>query len=135
MPRSDGGVNGDFAVIPLNDNESNYGFVWIACTIRQEEVTPETTNLIWVLSSHASIAIMNCLHRQRMEEKLNELKLLTSINALKGDIGVDEWFWFIGKFNRWWKQFQTNEQVKRVVHEERMHRAFNGLPLLGNGVR
>jgi signal transduction histidine kinase len=29
---------------------------------------------------------MNRLHRQRMEEKLNELKLLTSINALKGDI-------------------------------------------------
>jgi len=83
---SDGGANGDFAVIPLNDNDSNYGFVWIACTIKQEEVTPETTNLIWVLSSHASIAIMNCLHRQRMEEKLNELKLLTSINALKGDI-------------------------------------------------
>jgi signal transduction histidine kinase len=83
---SDGGANGDFAVIPLNDNDSNYGFVWIACTIKQEEVTPETTNLIWVLSSHASIAIMNCLHRQRMEEKLNELKLLTSINALKGEI-------------------------------------------------
>jgi signal transduction histidine kinase len=83
---SDGGVNGDFAVIPLNDNDSNYGFIWIACTIKQEEVTPETTNLIWVLSSHASIAIMNCLHRQRMEEKLNELKLLTSINALKGEI-------------------------------------------------
>ena len=85
-PAGDGGVNGDFAVIPLNDNDSNYGFIWIACTIKQEEVTPETTNLIWVLSSHASIAIMNCLHRQRMEEKLNELKLLTSINALKGEI-------------------------------------------------
>ncbi len=80
------GINGDFAVIPLNDNDSNYGFIWIACTIKQEAVTPETTNLIWVLSSHASIAIMNCLHRQRMEEKLNELKLLTSINALKGEI-------------------------------------------------
>jgi signal transduction histidine kinase len=83
---SDGGANGDFAVIPLNDNDSNYGFIWIACTIKQEDVTSETTNLIWVLSSHASIAIMNCLHRQRMEEKLNELKLLTSINALKGEI-------------------------------------------------
>ncbi|HKP98060.1 MAG TPA: ATP-binding protein [Fibrobacteria bacterium] len=83
---SDGAVSGDFAVVPLNDNDSNYGFIWIACTIKQEAVTPETTNLIWVLSSHASIAIMNCLHRQRMEEKLNELKLLTSINALKGEI-------------------------------------------------
>jgi signal transduction histidine kinase len=83
---SDGAVNGDFAVIPLNDNDSNYGFIWIACTLKQEEVTSETTNLIWVLSSHASIAIMNCLHRQRMEEKLNELKLLTSINSLKGEI-------------------------------------------------
>lgn len=82
----DGAVNGDFAVIPLNDNDSNYGFIWIACTIKQEMVTPETTNLIWVLSSHASIAIINCLHRQRMEEKLNELKLLTSINNLKGDV-------------------------------------------------
>ncbi len=83
---TDGGANGDFAVIPLTDNDSNHGFIWIACTIKQEEVTPETTNLIWVLSSHASIAIMNCLHRQRMEAKLNELKLLTSINALKGEI-------------------------------------------------
>ncbi|MDB5102692.1 MAG: sensor histidine kinase [Fibrobacteres bacterium] len=82
---SDGGANGDFAVIPLNDNDANYGFIWIACTITQEDVTPETTNLIWVLSSHASIAIMNCLHRQRMEEQINELKLLTSINALKGE--------------------------------------------------
>jgi signal transduction histidine kinase len=82
----DGGANGDFAVIPLNDNVSNQGFIWIACTIKQEEVTPETSNLIWVLSSHASIAIMNCLHRQRMEAKLNELKLMTSINALKGEI-------------------------------------------------
>lgn len=80
----DGG--GDYAVIPLNDNDRNHGFIWIACTLKQEEVTPETVNLIWVLSSHASIAIMNCLHRQRMEEKLNELKLLTSINALKGEI-------------------------------------------------
>lgn len=77
---------GDFAVIPLYDNDRNHGFVWIACTLKQEEVTAETVNLIWVLSSHASIAIMNCLHRQRMEEKLNELKLLTSINALKGRI-------------------------------------------------
>jgi signal transduction histidine kinase len=80
----DGG--GDYAVIPLNDNDRNHGFIWIACTLRQEEVTPETINLIWVLSCHASIAIMNCLHRQHMEEKLNELKLLTSINALKGEI-------------------------------------------------
>ena len=83
---SNEGSNGDFAVIPLNDNDSNYGFIWIACTIRQEEVTPETSNLIWVLSSHASIAIINCLHRQRMEEKINELNLLTSINSLKGDV-------------------------------------------------
>lgn len=80
------GEGGDYAVIPLNDNDRNHGFIWIACTLKQEEVTPETINLIWVLSSHASIAIMNCLHRQRMEEKLNELKLLTSINDLKGGI-------------------------------------------------
>jgi signal transduction histidine kinase len=80
----DGG--GDYAVIPLNDNDRNHGFIWIACTLRQAEVIPETINLIWVLSSHASIAIMNCLHRQHMEEKLNELKLLTSINDLKGGI-------------------------------------------------
>jgi signal transduction histidine kinase len=77
---------GDYAVIPLYDNDRNHGFVWIACALKQEEVTAETVNLIWVLSSHASIAIMNCLHRQRIEEKLNELKLLTSINALKGRI-------------------------------------------------
>jgi len=77
-----GESGGDFAVIPLHDNDRNHGFVWIACTLKQEEVTAETVNLVWVLSSHASIAIMNCLHRQRMEEKLNELKLLTSINAL-----------------------------------------------------
>ena len=78
--------DGDFAVIPLNDNDTNFGFIWIACTIGQEDITAETNKLIWVLSSHASIAIMNCLHRQRMEEKINELKLLTSINTLKGDI-------------------------------------------------
>lgn len=83
---AEGDAAGDFAVIPINDNDSNYGFIWLACTIKQEAVTPETSNLIWVLSSHASIAIMNCLHRQRMEEKLNELKILTSINALKGDV-------------------------------------------------
>ena len=77
---------GDYAVIPLKDNDRNHGFIWIACTIRQEEVTSETSNLIWVLSSHASIAIMNCLHRRGMEEKLNELKLLTAINDLKGEI-------------------------------------------------
>jgi len=81
---ADGG--GDFAVIPLHDNDRNHGFIWIACTLKQEQVTSETINLVWVLSCHASIAIMNCLHQKRMEEKLNELKLLTSINALKGEI-------------------------------------------------
>ena len=80
----DGG--GDFAVIPLHDNDRNHGFIWIACTLKQEQVTSETINLVWVLCCHASIAIMNCLHQRRMEEKLNELKLLTSINALKGEI-------------------------------------------------
>jgi signal transduction histidine kinase/GAF domain-containing protein len=80
----DGG--GDYAVVPLHDNDRNQGFIWIACTLKQEQVTPETINLIWVLSNHASIAIMNCLHRRQMEEKLNELKLLTSINDLKGEI-------------------------------------------------
>ncbi len=80
------GWDGDFAIIPLNENDGNYGFIWIACTIKQEDVTPETSNLIWVLSSQASIAILNCLHRQRMEEKINELNLLTSINGIKTDL-------------------------------------------------
>jgi signal transduction histidine kinase len=77
------GSQGDFAVIPLNDNDKNYGFIWIACTIKQEELTPDTSKLIWVLSSHASIAILNCLHRQAMEQQINELKLLSSINGIK----------------------------------------------------
>ncbi len=77
------GSQGDFAVIPLNDNDKNYGFIWIACTIKQEELTSDTSKLIWVLSSHASIAILNCLHRQSMEQQINELKLLSSINGLK----------------------------------------------------
>ena len=87
---SHGGEDGDFAVIPLGDNDSAYGFVWLACTIPQEEVTQETTTLIWVLSCHASIAILNCLHRQRMEEKINELQLLTSVNELKGKLIMGE---------------------------------------------
>lgn len=121
---SDGGVNGDFAVIPLNDNESNYGFIWIACTIKQEEVTPEITNLIWVLSSHASIAIMNCLHRQRMEEKLNELKLLTSINALKDEIlrqGVsrDEARGAGGSLSAFFREFQI--LIARELKLDRGH--------------
>jgi signal transduction histidine kinase len=76
---------GDYAVIPLGDNGGAFGFIWIACSIGHEQVTPETLNLIWVLSSQASVAILNCLHRRRMEEKINEMRVLTSISALKGD--------------------------------------------------
>jgi signal transduction histidine kinase len=72
--------------VPLIDNESNFGFIWVAATVPHDDVTPEAVNLVWVLASHAAVAILNCLHRRQMEEKINELRLLTSINALKGEI-------------------------------------------------
>lgn len=86
IPSFDEADPGGFAAIPLLDNDGEYGFIWIATTIPEDEVTPETVNLVWVLSSQASVAILNCLHRQRMEEKINELRILTSINALKDEI-------------------------------------------------
>lgn len=80
------GHGGDYAIIPLSDNDSPHGFIWIACAISHEQVTPETTSLVWVLSSQASVAILNCLHRRRMEEKIDEMRLLTSISALKSEV-------------------------------------------------
>ncbi|MBW8889857.1 MAG: GAF domain-containing protein [Fibrobacteres bacterium] len=108
---------GDFAVIPLHDNDRNHGFVWIACTLKQEEVTAETVNLIWVLSSQASIAIMNCLHRERMEEKLNELKLLTSINALGH--GREDGMEAAGALRAFFREFQ-----KLIARELRLDQGF-----------
>lgn len=86
IPSFDSSEAGGFAAIPLLDNGGEYGFIWIASTIPHDEVTAEIVNLAWVLASHASVAILNCLHRLRMEEKINELRILTSINTLKTDI-------------------------------------------------
>jgi len=45
-------------------------------------------------------------------------------NMLKGDLGTADWFWFIDTHPRWWKRFDTNEQVKRVVREFRFAQAM-----------
>jgi hypothetical protein len=52
-------------------------------------------------------------------------------NGLKGDLLVDEWFWFIGAFPRWWKLFDTPGQVVRSVIDERVRRAHAREPQLG----
>lgn len=38
-------------------------------------------------------------------------------NQLKGDLPIEQWRWFIGHHPRWWKTFDTNEQVRRVIRE------------------
>ncbi len=86
IPSFDEMEAGDFAIVPLPNQESSHGFIWIASTVKEENITPEMMNLIWVLSSHASIALLNCLHRRQMQEKINELKLFTSVNKLKEDV-------------------------------------------------
>ena len=45
-------------------------------------------------------------------------------NLLKGDLARDDWFWFIGVFKRWWKEFDTPAQVREIVREERVRRAW-----------
>jgi hypothetical protein len=48
-------------------------------------------------------------------------------NLLKGDLHMDEWFWFISAFSRWWKVFDTPLQVAEKVREERVRRAWGRL--------
>ena len=84
IPSFDEDGPGGYAVIPLIDNETAYGYIWLSTTTAQDQATPESVNLVWALCCHASVAILNCLHRRRMEEKINELRILTSIHSLKG---------------------------------------------------
>lgn len=44
-------------------------------------------------------------------------------NMLKADLHMEDWFWFIGAFQRWWKTFDTPAQVAIRVREERVRRA------------
>lgn len=45
-------------------------------------------------------------------------------NQLKGNLPMEDWFWFIGAFKRWWKTFSTPAQVRDVVREEYRRRAL-----------
>ena len=45
-------------------------------------------------------------------------------NQLKGDLHMDDWFWFIRSFARWWKTFDTTRQVEDKIREERVRRAW-----------
>lgn len=45
-------------------------------------------------------------------------------NMLKADLPMDSWFWFIGTFKRWWKTFDTPQQVRERVREEHTRRAY-----------
>ncbi len=56
-------------------------------------------------------------------------------NNLKGDLDVDEWFWFIGAAPRWWKRYANSDQVRDAIRQERVRRAYAGEPQLGRGVR
>lgn len=51
-------------------------------------------------------------------------------NNLKGDIFVEEWFWFIGRHPKYWKTFRTEHEIKAVLVAERSRRAFAGEPLI-----
>jgi hypothetical protein len=44
-------------------------------------------------------------------------------NQLKDDIPTEDWFWFIGTHQRWWKEFTNSSQVKRVIREFRFAQA------------
>lgn len=45
-------------------------------------------------------------------------------NMLKDNLPVDDWFWFIGAFSRWWKTFDTPAQVLDQVRAEHRRRAY-----------
>lgn len=45
-------------------------------------------------------------------------------NMLKGNTAMEDWFWFIGAFARWWKTFNTPGEVALKIREERVRRAW-----------
>lgn len=47
-------------------------------------------------------------------------------NFLKGDLHLEEWFWFIRHpaHARWWKLFDLPGQVREFVRRERVRRAY-----------
>lgn len=45
-------------------------------------------------------------------------------NQLKSDMHMEDWFWFIRAFPRWWKRFDTHEQVMVRIQEEYRRRAY-----------
>jgi 5-methylcytosine-specific restriction endonuclease McrA len=45
-------------------------------------------------------------------------------NNLKGNLGMDEWFWFIRAHERWWKTFATPAQVASAVHAFKIASAY-----------
>lgn len=45
-------------------------------------------------------------------------------NMLKSDLDHDDWFWFIQTFPRWWKTFDTPEQVLAMVRQGRRMEAY-----------
>jgi hypothetical protein len=47
-------------------------------------------------------------------------------NGLKGSIHPKEWFWFIGKYTLYWRDFRTNTEVIRAIVQERKRRATLG---------
>ena len=44
-------------------------------------------------------------------------------NLLKGDLEPSDWFWFIGAWPRWWKQFDTPAQVMVAIRDGYRQRA------------
>lgn len=52
-------------------------------------------------------------------------------NQLKGDLDPADWFWFIRTFKRWWKTFQTAQQVGQAVLDEHRRRAYARAAELG----
>lgn len=45
-------------------------------------------------------------------------------NMLKDDLPMEDWFWFISKFQRWWKTFDSPQQVLDQVRAEYRRRAY-----------
>lgn len=54
-------------------------------------------------------------------------------NNLKDNLPMEDWFWFIRSFPRWWKLFDAPQQVVERVRQEYRRRAYAkaGLALPG----
>jgi hypothetical protein len=51
-------------------------------------------------------------------------------NHLKGSLHVNEWWWFINHHPRYWRDFDSEYQVRLILVEERTRRAYAGTPPL-----